>query len=80
MDKIQIQANLSIERSGGAENLAKVIEKTATLLRLQFPDADISVRKGYFQTIDGIWSNDPTIENDIRKAVAVAREQVLAAK
>lgn len=80
MDKIQIQANLSIERSGGAENLAKVIEKTETILRLQFPGADISVRKGYFQTIDGIWASDPTIEKDIRKAIAIAREQVSAVK
>lgn len=80
MEKIIIQANLSIERCGGEENLEKVIKKTKTILGLQFPQAEISVRKGYFQTIDGFWSSDPNLEKDIRKAVSIAREQVLSGK
>lgn len=77
MEKLQIQANLSIERSGGAENLQKVIALTETMLKEKFPDANISVRKGFFQTIDGIWASDSVAERAVMQTVAEARKKVL---
>lgn len=77
MKDIQIQANLSVERSGGTENLKKVIEETDKILKNKFPEAEITVRKGFFQTIDGIWSNDPEAEYETRQAVTEARQKVL---
>lgn len=77
MEKLQIQANLSIERSGGAENLQKVIALTETMLKEKFPNAEISVRKGFFQTIDGIWASDSKTERAVAETVAAARRKVL---
>lgn len=77
MSDIQIQANLSIEKSGGAEKLQIVIEKVRENLEKKYPNAKIDVRKGYFQTIDGIWSNNPDVEIDIRSIVENVRAEVV---
>lgn len=77
MSEVKIQANLSIEKSGGAEKLQVVIEKVKEALAEKYPDAQIDVRKGYFQTIDGIWSNNQEIEQDIRNIVDNVRAQVV---
>ncbi len=77
MSEVKIQANLSIEKSGGAEKLQIVIDKVREALSEKYPNAQIDVRKGYFQTIDGIWSNNQEIEQDIRNIVDNVRAQVV---
>lgn len=78
MEKVQIQANLSIDRSGGADKLPIVIDGVQKELEKAFPGADIAVRKGFFQTIDGIWSSKPEYESKIQNIVAEVRRKVLA--
>ncbi|MBQ3033173.1 MAG: hypothetical protein IJD28_02235 [Deferribacterales bacterium] len=77
MSKLEIQINLSVDKSGGEEKLPVVIEKIKEAVTSKYPQADIVVRKGYFKTIDGIWSSDSTIENDIKNIIADVRKQVL---
>ena len=77
MNNLEIQVNLSIDRSGGAEKLPIVIEKIKEILISKYPNANIAVRKGYFQTIDGIWSNDSDVERELFTIVADVRKQVL---
>lgn len=78
MSKLEIKVNLSIERSGGAENLNKVIEETLNLLKNQYPEAEIDVRKGYFKTIDGIWASDAFVEQEVKTIVAKVRNKVIS--
>ena len=56
-----IEINLSIEKSGGEENLPKVI----------------IVRKGFFKTIDGVYSDDLYAEGEVRQLINTVRERVL---
>ena len=77
MNNLEIQVNLSIDRSGGAEKLPIVIEKIKEILISKYTNANIAVRKGYFQTIDGIWSNDSDVERELFTIVADVRKQVL---
>lgn len=77
MEKIKIQSNLSVDRSGGPEKLPLVIEKVKEAVEAKYPDADIAVRKGYFKTIDGIWASDAAVEKDIFAIVESIRKQVL---
>ncbi len=77
MSKLEIQVNLSIEKSGGKENLEIIINKVKSRLTEKYPNAEISVRKGYFQTIDGLWSNNSEVENDIFEIVKSVRQEVV---
>lgn len=77
MSRLEIQVNLSIDKSGGPEKLPLVIEKIREVINVKYPDAKISVRKGYFQTIDGLWANDQEVERDIFNIVENVRKQVL---
>lgn len=76
-DKLQIKVNLSIENSGGEANLPIVIDAVKEAIVEKYPDAEVQVIKGFFQTIDGIWSNDSSVDMDVRGIVFQAREKVL---
>ena len=75
---LMIEVNLSIDKCGGAEKMALIIEELKKSLGEKFPDAQIVVRKGYFQTIDGIWSNDEAIERDVKFFVEEVRNRIVA--
>lgn len=73
-----IEINLSIDKSGGDENLPKVIEAVKEAVQGKFPEAEIKVRKGFFKTIDGIYSDDLYAEGEVRQLVNTVRERVLS--
>lgn len=72
-----IEINLSIDKSGGEENLPKVIEAVKEAVTGKFPEAEVIVRKGFFKTIDGIYSDDIYAEGEVRQLVNTVRERVL---
>lgn len=72
-----IEVNLSIEKSGGEELIQKMISDISDALKDRFPDAEIIVRKGFFKTIDGIYSDNALIENQVRDIIRIVRERVL---
>ncbi len=72
-----IEINLSIDKSGGEENLPKVIEAVKEAVTGKFPEAKVIVRKGFFKTIDGIYSDDLYAEGEVRQLVNTVRERVL---
>lgn len=72
-----IEINLSIDKSGGKENLPKVIEAVKEAVTGKFPEAEVIVRKGFFKTIDGIYSDDLYAEGEVRQLVNTVRERVL---
>ena len=72
-----IEVNLSIDKSGGEENLPKVIEAVKEAVTGKFPEAEVIVRKGFFKTIDGIYSDDLYAEGEVRQLVNTVRERVL---
>ncbi|MDE7168606.1 MAG: hypothetical protein K2N67_00230 [Mucispirillum sp.] len=77
-ENLKIEVNLSIDRSGGDDGLPKVIDAVEKALKAEYTDAEIAVRKGFFQTIDGIWASDSGIENDIRFILDEVRKRVLS--
>ena len=72
-----IEINLSIEKSGGEENLPKVVEAVKEAVSGKFPDAEVIVRKGFFKTIDGVYSDDLYAEGEARQLLKIVRERVL---
>ena len=73
-----IEINLSIEKSGGEANLPKVIDAVQEAVKGQVPEAEVVVRKGFFKTIDGIFSDDLYAEGEVRQLVNTVRERVLS--
>lgn len=73
-----IEVNLSIEKSGGEERLPIVIDSIKEAVTQKFPEADIVVRKGFFKTIDGIYSDDLYAEGEVRQLVNTVRERALS--
>ncbi len=73
-----IEINLSIEKSGGETNLPKVIDAVQEAVKGKFPEAEVVVRKGFFKTIDGIFSDDLYAEGEVRQLVNTVRERVLS--
>ncbi|MCX4360150.1 hypothetical protein [Mucispirillum schaedleri] len=72
-----IEINLSIEKSGGEENLPKVINAVSEAVKEKFPEAEVIVRKGFFKTIDGVYSDDLYAEGEVRQLINTVRERVL---
>ncbi len=75
---LTITVNLSIEKSGGDQGLPTVIDAVQKALVEMYPNAEVVVRKGFFQTVDAIVANDPSVEEDIRNIVFAARDAVLS--
>ena len=73
-----IEVNLSIDKSGGEVNLPTVIGAVQEAVKGKFPEADVVVRKGFFKTIDGIYSDDLYAEGEVRQLVNIVRERVLS--
>ncbi len=73
-----IEVNLSIEKSGGEERLPVVIDSIKEAVTQKFPEADVVVRKGFFKTIDGIYSDDLYAEGEVRQLVNTVRERALS--
>lgn len=73
-----IEVNLSIEKSGGEEMLPQVIEAIQEALESKFPEYSVVVRKGFFKTIDGIFSDDLYAEGEARQLVNLVRGRVLS--
>lgn len=73
-----IEVNLSIEKSGGEERLPIVIDSIKEAVTQKFPEADVVVRKGFFKTIDGIYSDDLYAEGEVRQLVNTVRERALS--
>ncbi len=73
-----IEVNLSIDKSGGEVNLPTVIGAVQEAVKGKFPEADVVVRKGFFKTIDGIYSDDLYAEGEVRQLVNTVRERVLS--
>ena len=69
-----IEVNLSIDKSGGESTLPEVIKEA---LHQKYPEAEIIVRKGFFKTIDGIFSDDLYTEGEVRQLVNLIREKTL---
>ena len=72
-----IEINLSIEKSGGEENLPKVINAVSEAVKEKFAEAEVFVRKGFFKTIDGVYSDDLYAEGEVRQLINTVRERVL---
>ncbi|MDE7315334.1 MAG: hypothetical protein K2N11_06490 [Mucispirillum sp.] len=72
-----IEINLSIEKSGGEANLPRVITAVKEAVKGKFPEAEVIVRKGFFKTIDGVYSDDLYAEGEVRQLVNTIRERVL---
>lgn len=72
-----IEVNLSIKKCGGEEGLKTVIDAVKEALTSKYPEAEIKVRKGFFETIDGIYSNDLYTEGEVRQLVNTVRERAL---
>ncbi len=75
---MHIEVNLSIEKSGGEEMLPQVIEAIQEALESKFPEYNVVVRKGFFKTIDGIFSDDLYAEGEARQLVNLVRGRVLS--
>ncbi len=73
-----IEINLSIDKSGGEANIPKVIEAVREAVMGKFPEAEVIVRKGFFKTIDGIYSDDLYAEGEVRQLVNTVRERFLS--
>lgn len=73
-----IEINLSIDKSGGEVNLPTVIGAVQEAVKGKFPEAEVIVRKGFFKTIDGIYSDDLYAEGEVRQLVNTVRERVLS--
>lgn len=73
-----IEVNLSINKSGGEANLPAVICAVQEAVKGKFPEAEVVVRKGFFKTIDGIYSDDLYVEGEVRQLVNTVRERVLS--
>ncbi len=73
-----IEINLSIDKSGGEANISKVIEAVREAVTGKFPEAEVIVRKGFFKTIDGIYSDDLYAEGEVRQLVNTVRERFLS--
>lgn len=72
-----IEINLSIEKSGGEERIAEVTDAVKMAVQGKFPKAEVVVRKGFFKTIDGIYSDDLYAEGEARQLLNTVRERVL---
>ncbi len=72
-----IEVNLSIDKSGGESTLPEVITNVEEALHQKYPEAEIVVRKGFFKTIDGIFSDDLYTEGEVRQLVNLIREKTL---
>lgn len=77
MEQLSIEVNLSIEKSGGKENLDKLILALSKELPIRYPSAKIAVRKGFFQTIDGITINDDKVYLDVVELLEEYRANIL---
>ncbi len=73
-----IEVNLSIDKSGGEEMLPSVLKAVQDALESKFPNSEIVVRKGFFKTIDGIFSDDLYTEGEARQLVNTVRERILS--
>lgn len=73
-----IEVNLSIEKSGGEDKLPMVIDNVKEAVIQKFPEADVVVRKGFFKTIDGIYSDDLYAEGEVRQLVNIVRKRALS--
>lgn len=72
-----IEVNLSIDKSGGETMLEEVIKNVEDAVKQKFPEAEVVVRKGFFKTIDGIFSDDLYTEGEVRQLVNLVRERTL---
>lgn len=72
-----IVVNLSIEKSGGKEKLPLIIDALNKRIMAKYPDTEVTVRKGFFVTVDGIIASDADIETDIRLLLAQVRTEIL---
>ena len=72
-----IEVNLSIDKSGGESTLPEVNTNVEEALHQKYPEAEIIVRKGFFKTIDGIFSDDLYTEGEVRQLVNLIREKTL---
>lgn len=72
-----IEVNLSIDKSGGETMLEEVIKNVEEAVKQKFPEAEVVVRKGFFKTIDGIFSDDLYTEGEVRQLVNLVRERTL---
>ena len=72
-----IEINLSIDKSGGESTLPEVITNVEEALPQKYPEAEVVVRKGFFKTIDGIFSDDLYTEGEVRQLVNLIREKTL---
>lgn len=72
-----IEVNLSIDKSGGETMLEEVIKNVDEAVKQKFPEAEVVVRKGFFKTIDGIFSDDLYTEGEVRQLVNLVRERTL---
>lgn len=77
MNHLSIEVNLSIEKSGGKEKLDKLIAMLSEELPQRYPTAKIAVRKGFFQTIDGITINDDKVYLDVIELIEEYRSKLL---
>lgn len=73
-----IEINLSIDKSGGEDNISKVISAVEEAVKGKFPQAEVVVRKGFFKTIDGVYSDDLYAEGESRQILETVRERVLS--
>ncbi len=73
-----IEINLSIDKSGGEDNISKVISAVEEAVKEKFPQAEVIVRKGFFKTIDGVYSDDLYAEGESRQILETVRERVLS--
>lgn len=72
-----IEVNLSVDKSGGEGMLPEVITNVEEAIAQKFPEAEVIVRKGFFKTIDGIFSDDLYTEGEVRQLVNLVRERTL---
>lgn len=72
-----IEVNLSVDKSGGEGMLPEVITNVEEAITQKFPEAEVIVRKGFFKTIDGIFSDDLYTEGEVRQLVNLVRERTL---
>lgn len=73
-----IEVNLSIDKSGGEKRIDEVIKAVKEAVCGKFPEAEVIVRKGFFKTIDGIYSDDLYAEGETRQLLNTVRERVLS--
>ena len=58
-------------------DLPKVINAVSEAVKEKFPEAEVIVRKGFFKTIDGVYSDDLYAEGEVRQLINTVRERVL---